>query len=569
MAVVACVLGYIGFRKHALAAETGDTVFDLIYKTVQLFVLESGSVKGGIPWELEVARALAPLVPAWAALQALRALFREQREAFWLRRRKDHVVVCGLGRKGLQLVSDFRRAGEDVVVIERDENNPRLASCQYVGARVLVGSCTDKAMLRRARVDRARYIVVITGDDGTNVETAILVHHLVRERDSKIRHTIRCYVHVVDLKLCHLLERRDLLSARDVRLETRIFNSFQNSARSLADAYPLEPTGFGKDDPRSVHLIVFGFGKMGESVALQSAKLGHYANGKPLRITVIDEPAKERQASFANRYPQMEKVSDVELEFVPANAESLDVLSKLKKWATDPDTITSVAVCFDGDSASLTCALNIITALQPTTIPIYVRMSQETGLATLFEDRPGSDDWADNVHAFGMTSFNSTRNILLNRERDILARAFHNDYVKERKKEGKSEDSPSMQEWDVLNIDLQESNRQIADHVPVKLRAIKCYKAAGPKANRITKFEEPDTQLLARMEHARWCAERFIAGWKHGPTNPDVKTNVNLVGWRDLEKTVRDYDRQAVGCIPRVLKRIEENVYRNPESDQE
>ena len=566
MAVAACVLGYLGFKKLEVA---GDSPFDLAYKTLQLFVLESGYIKGIIPWQLEIARVLAPLVPAWAALQALRVIFREQREAFGLRRCKDHVVICGLGRKGLQLVSDFRSSGENVVVIESNENNPRLGTCQYLGVKVLIGSCTDKSLLSRARVERARYVLVITGDDGTNVETAILVYQLVSGRDGKIIGTVRCFVHVVSLNLCTLLERNDLLTTPDVKLITRIFNSFQNSARSLLETYPLEPTGFGEDDPRSVHLVVFGFGKMGESVALQAAKLGHFANGKPLRITVVDPNALLRQESFANRYPQLGNISDLKMDFIPATEENHDLISRLKKWVSDPDSIVSIVVCLDGDSASLACALNIITSLQPVTVPICVRMSQETGLATLLENRPGSCEWADNVHAFGMTSFNSTRAILLDRERDTLAGAFHRDYVRLRKEEGQSGDGPSMQPWDKLSADLQDSNRQMADHVPVKLRAIRCYKSGRSRSLPLEKFEESEGELLARMEHSRWCAERFISGWRLGATNHGEKTNANLVGWDRLEKKIQDYDRQAVDCIPRVLELNREYIFRITESETE
>jgi len=553
-------MGYLGFREYAFSASTGDTALDSAYRTIQLFVLESGYVQGNVPWQLEIARVLAPVVPAWAALQALLFLFRDQREAWRLRRRKDHVVVCGLGRKGMQLVRDFRSAGENVVAIERDEDNLYVAACRSLGAQVLTGNCTDRSLLRNARVDRARYVIIVTGDDGTNVETAVLTCQLVRERSRRIRGIVRCYVHVVALRLCQLLERHDLLSSPDEKFEARMVNSFLNSARSLLTAHPLEPVGFGERDPRVVHLIIFGFGKMGESVAVQAAKLGHFANDMRLRITVIDEHALDRQASFANRYPGIDKVCDV--AFVSGKEENLDVQSRLAIWAADPEAITSIAVCFDGDSAVLACALNVMSTLQTAVHALYVRMSEESGLATLFAERTMTPRWSGRVHTFSMTSHGATRDLLLDRDRDILARAFHRDYVAKRKQEGKPDATSSMQDWDRLGVDLRDSNRQMADHLPVKLRAIGCDKGASAKAPRLTKFTEEDVELLARMEHARWCAERRIAGWTTGVTNPDEKTSAHLVEWKDLEEDIREYDRQAVRCIPGVLELIDEHVYR-------
>lgn len=560
MASAASLLGYLGFRELALAAGEPERPLNLAYRTVQLFVLESGNIQGAVPWQLEIARVLAPLVPAWAVFQALLVVFRDQREAFWLRRRKGHIVVCGLGRKGMQLVGDFRSAGEDVVVIECDEDNPRLASCRYLGAHVLVGSCTDASLLQRARVDRAERVFAITGDDGTNVETAILVHQQVRARAARIRGTVTCHVHVVGLKLCTLLEDSRILSGGGHGFAVRIFNSFQNSARALLTTHPLEPERFGADDPRRIHLIIIGFGKMGESVALQAMKLGHYANGKRLRITVIDEQAQRRQAAFVNRHPQLDRVCDV--GFVAGNDEDPGVCSQLRDWVADPESVVSIAVCLDGDSASLACGLNVVKVLGSAAVPIFLRMSDVTGLARLFDHHEDAATWRRMIHVFGMTSLSATRELLLADARHTLARAFHEDYRRKRRAEGKPESDPAMRDWSELDVDLQDSNRQLADHLAVKLRAIGCRVARGPAGSPLAVFEVGEVELLARMEHARWCAERFLAGWRPGPTDHAEKINANLVAWEELEDGIREYDRQTVRCIPGVLDLIGQHVER-------
>jgi len=241
--------------------------------------------------------------------------------------------------------------------------------------------------------------------------------------------------------------------------------------------------------------------------------------------------------------------------------ESRDVLKQLKTWVADDRMITSVAVCRDGDSASLACALNIVTALHPATVPIHVRMSQETGLADLLEEGTGPGDWMGKIHPFGMTNLNATRSILLDRKRDILARAFHRNYVHERRCDGLSPDSPGLKDWDDLSVDLQDSNRQMADHLWVKLRALWDPDEEGQEVARLSRAEAGDIDLLARMEHARWCAERFIAGWEFGETDHDRKTHADLVPWEKLGENSQDYDRQAVLCIPGVLKLIEDDDF--------
>jgi hypothetical protein len=57
------------------------------------------------------------------------------------------------------------------------------------------------------------------------------------------------------------------------------------------------------------------------------------------------------------------------------------------------------------------------------------------------------------------------------------------------------------------------------------------------------------------MEHARWVAERLLAGWTYasGKKSPETRTNPNLVPWSELTEPVKEYDRDAVKNIPDLL----------------
>jgi hypothetical protein len=135
----------------------------------------------------------------------------------------------------------------------------------------------------------------------------------------------------------------------------------------------------------------------------------------------------------------------------------------------------------------------------------------------------------------------------LGEERDVMAQAIHADYCREHGTE---------QPWDQLDEGIRDSNRQQADHIPVKLRAVSCEcvpEADAPGGARFT-FTDSEVELLARMEHARWCAERFIAGWRPGPERDRRrKLSPALVPFDALEATMQENDRNAVRAIPRLL----------------
>lgn len=106
----------------------------------------------------------------------------DQLQLLRLRQTRGHVVICGLGEKGLLLTRAFRERNQPVVVIEENEANDFIASCREMGAIVLIGDATEHAMLLLARVPQARYLVGVCGDDGANAQIAAIAHELAGGR---------------------------------------------------------------------------------------------------------------------------------------------------------------------------------------------------------------------------------------------------------------------------------------------------------------------------------------------------------------------------------------------------
>lgn len=84
---------------------------------------------------LDIARFLAPIVAGWAALIAVVSVFRDRVQQLLIPFKHGHVVVCGLGYAGFEFVRKLRAAGYRAVVIESDENNPRIRTCRNWGSR--------------------------------------------------------------------------------------------------------------------------------------------------------------------------------------------------------------------------------------------------------------------------------------------------------------------------------------------------------------------------------------------------------------------------------------------------
>ncbi|HYF50988.1 MAG TPA: NAD-binding protein [Planctomycetota bacterium] len=547
------ILGYNGLAAYYHGQPF--TRVDLFYMTLQLFVLQHTVDPGKADAALSFARFAAPLLASYAAVRALMAVLAEPlktRRLAWLH---GHVIICGLSRKGLQLLKDFQSQGVQTVVIEWDKENDLIETARAFGALVLLGDASEEVTLRKAGIDRASYAFAVCREDGVNAEIALIAERICGEGGSGDGQQLTMFIHIWSLKMCELLKRRGLLERRTAGFRCRVFNIYENIAREVLRSYPLDWQPIRKDDPRTVHLIIVGMGSIGECIALQAAKIGHFANGKRLQITAIDKSGRERRSQFLARYPFIHKVCDI--EFLHGDFEDPDVLAQLERYARDPNRLISVAVCLADDSRNLAAAIYFSDAFKHAQIPVRVRMNRKAGLARLAEEPGGS---GRRLEVFIVTEGYCSEREIVGTERDKLAQAAHESY---RAMAGANPYPP----WDDLAEEIKEFNRQVADHTDVKLRTIGCENVPAGQADPNFAFTPEETEILARMEHSRWCAAQYIAGYQFGKTpdgTRDLERRVHpmLIPWEELPELNRNKDRNNVVRIPEWLRTIGRGIKR-------
>jgi hypothetical protein len=88
--------------------------------------------------------------------------------------------------------------------------------------------------------------------------------------------------------------------------------------------------------------------------------------------------------------------------------------------------------------------------------------------------------------------------------------------------------------WDKLTEADRMSNRRAADHLPVKLRAVGA--TLVPRGGNVPEFAftEPELEMLARLEHRRWAAEKLLSGWR-----PLARTPGNEQQWKERKAELK------------------------------
>lgn len=561
--VTALILGYIGFSKSAISKGESSTPLDLIYMTLQLITLDSGSGTGSLPWELEFARFALPALAAYTVIQAVALLFREQRQRLRLWFIRDHIVICGLSRKGLLLARSLLECGEKVVVIELDEGNDLIEQLQVRGAIVLIGDATDRAVLHRAATHRARYLLAVCDDDGTNAEIAVQAQNLVKNLS---RDPLTCIIHIVDPQLCDLLRENEIGGETFTQLRLELFNVFERGAQMILKEFPpfeLE----GDKQEHTPHILLIGMGRMGENLVTQAAYAWHTKNptsNNPLRITMIDLKASEKWKSLEVRYPHLTDCCQVQT--LSMDVRSPDFYEAKFLTVSQGPAIDIVYIFFDNDSLGLDTGLTLLRLTKKQDVPIIVRMMEEHGLASLLGEASEEQSAFRNLHAFGLLDKTCTPELLFGGIHEMLAQAVHEDYVQEHNLLGyTTEDNPTLVPWDKLSEEKKESNRRYADHIGVKLGAVEHRIEPLRDWNAVDfEFNENDIEIMARMEHERWCLELRREGWAYGPEKDENrKAHPALVPWADLSENEKSKNRDFIRDLPRLLSRAGFQVQRS------
>ena len=137
-------------------------------------------------------------------------------------------------------------------------------------------------------------MISIVGDDGTNIEIAVLAHQLNQKRTSG---ALECVVHVFDPRLQRALKKHRIFTDTADPFDLRLFNAFEIGAQAMLRRQPALD-GEAPGDAGRPHLLIVGLGRLGESLLVQAAAEWRDRRKTPadrLCVTVIDRHAKLRE----------------------------------------------------------------------------------------------------------------------------------------------------------------------------------------------------------------------------------------------------------------------------------
>lgn len=595
-AVLSLVLGISGWwdpnpasnDSNELANWTSKLVMST-YKAAQHLLLNAEANEQH-NWQLQLSRVMAILTITILAIEAISRLFAEPMQRFLLWRMHGHIVICGMGGTGSQLVIDAskhakeRGSRQGIVVIDRDPDKGLLALCARHGAVFVPGDITDERVLEVASAPRAERVFFVTGSDEANTDGAYRLRRLVD--DARAASKPWCRRSTSSAPVAHVHVRRTGLAAMlnspsEKGVQIRGFSVVEEAAIEVVHDIVTRLRPRSRD--QTLHAVIVGFGPMAKALVLQLAEFAHFENCRRTRMTIVhssDEADEVRR--FTAQYPSLfppapwraidpwqpdprmdhwifntfvqtpgaATESDRGVTFVVnggvttmhAHVRSREFVDRLVSLAGDERVVPLVFVCGDADEDNCTDARHLhdeleqrLNGVKAGRVHVFSHVARRDAMAA-FATSKADASGAACLHMFGLSRdvctygrLTSTQHIDL--ARDILA-SFEESHNERLKMEGKVPVPLTVLETAAAWV--KRSNLSAAMHAPVKL-ALMGMRLVGDGGGTTSPPEWP--AIIEEMEHNRWMAERLLTGWRFGKRDDEQKQRLQLVAWEDLPQS--------------------------------
>lgn len=556
----AIVLGIYGYLHYPMGEGHVD-FFNALYHTAQLFIMHSPHFGPPVPLSLEAARWLAAASTALVLINTVLHLFHNERMEYVLRKRSNHAIVCGLGRRGIAVAEKLHQSGQKVVAVDKNPEPEIMQRLLHLGIPLVIGDATRPDILRQARIEYAAKLYTLCPEDTTNLSIALAAQRLKKTINPKSQY----FIHINDAEVRSALQTNHQENSSETGQTFHFIDAYGPEAiRLLAHDLPLDHDGITPNDSRQVHLIILGFGCMGRTIAVKAAQLGQFANRKRMRISVIDRNAFVNQSALLFHHPFITDTAD--FLFYQQEVLSPETRNLIEKWCDEPGMLVNLVICFDNLSIAYDTVFNLLPLFKKENVRVAVRINEAKSFNFLLIGAGASEKNGFHIRPFGIEKEFEN---LIDPDKDevekfavdihaaysaLIKYELKNDKIALEKREKSGELNP----WETLNEDFRESNRQQAVHIYFKIRAcgFEIVEANDPRPA-INVFEAAIFNTLAIMEHDRWVAERKVNNWKFGKESvKEQRINKNLVDWNLLTDEVKGYDENTVAMIPKLLEKV-------------
>jgi voltage-gated potassium channel Kch len=528
-------------------------VVDNLFRTVQLITLQFPTdFDGTIPLPLQIARLAVPIVAVLASFHVLVGSITRPARLALLPHTSDHIVVCGSELLTEAAMIALASRGRQVVMVAAQIDTTQREMLESLGVTIVEGDPLQPFIIKSLHLSRAAALFLTANDDVANLSIAMLALSTTTERPANLP----------PLVLAVLIERENLAVELDTTLDglSRRYGARYHRLCLGREGVRLELARFApiwlkvERDTRS-HVLVVGLGGEWRQIAAQIILATQdHPDERPVLTFVVDDGEADVVKRWHEAKPELDLVVEIAIllqqpdGFLPSD----DKVTSWRQRYASPHL--AVVLRDDADGIAIALALRRqCNVLGTDSIPVLVHQSSEDRLLSRLGDTEiRNRDMTRLVPIGGLVRAESIERVL-DRKGDQLAIALHAHYLVAAKSLGAG--SPTaLEAWDGLPENLRDANRATAEHAPILFAAVDLRLVTLGLGVRPVALSTAELEILARVEHRRWIADRIDRGWHYSEIRDDrLMLHTALVSYEALSENDREKDRNAVRVLVNIL----------------
>lgn len=498
-----------------------------------------------LPWQLVVAKVLASVVLLVGLFKVVEQVFFEHYTQIRLLLKRRPTLIVGMGDKGSFLLKDLKDSYRETgVVIERSREHPNVRQIRRNGHLVVFGNAASADVLRDAGIDKARQLICFFNDERTSLDILQTLHTIAPGRPT--HDPLHCHLHLGNTRLTQLLQSAWCHSDAKKGLHLHFFNLQQMLARQFFHRFPHWYHRELATGSTAFHLCFLGWDATTRALVYQTLQVLHLQAPGTVRLLVGAADPDLAEQDFLQSYPGAATI--LPLRFFPYRGGYRDFLQQ--HMPEDAASCAQLLILGTDEDGGLATALDILHATPAHNFILYVRSDHNRRPDSLLRQ------WQHpRLRLYGSLQSLCTMEMITLARQDRLARAVHEDYLRQLGEKSASESSAYQTPWEELPEDAKDANRAQADHLPFKLAQLGCLD--NLRQPREITLSPDAVEALAHSEHERWMAQRILAGWSYAPERDNLRRlHPSLVSWERLSDAERQKDRDTILRIPLLLQAL-------------
>lgn len=366
---LAFITGFYSF--YTYSAED-HSIWNILYFTFQLYILEmpnvftpDGSGLLHYPLIAELARWSAALYTISTLFIAMYRMLEMSILHIFYQMAGRHIIIFGYSENSIDLIENLRKKKRRVMLIATHIPNEAIDYLDELKVVVLYNYDNDESIYSKCGMRRAKHVVLFHQKDVDNLDELMNIRYHFKKHSQPNPH-LTVHVHLKNLSSRKLfMDLESTSQDEDHNFNVKLINLYELFVDTLFEKYPIyRPNG----QKSSVHLLLIGFGPLGQHIALKAITQSKQL--KPM-ITAIDKDMSRIQQQWQRDYGRLTEQASISLYSFDVTSQSIE--SVIQNQSTP---ITHIYVCLHEDHLDLWTSLEL-SRLFPD-IPIFLEFSERS-----------------------------------------------------------------------------------------------------------------------------------------------------------------------------------------------